>query len=351
MITSLGQQSKYVYAVVAAILVVAAVIAGYFWYQGNIPPEIDTVPPPAISPWHSALTGLPVASATDEYPQVVGVMFDNHFDARPQSGLDKADIVYEAPVEGGITRFFGIFSASTTVLKIGPVRSARPYFLDWLQEYGDAMYLHSGGSPEALQLIQTRNLFDANEFYRGPYYWRDNSRFAPHNLYSNSDNWQKMVAKYGATRTALPWQGWKFANESAVTSTPGAHASVTVKYASNYIVSWQFTSSTGWYVRLLNTKPYSTEEGVPIVADSVVFASMSVATIDNEGRREIQTVGSGDATILTGGNLLKGTWKKNGLTDRTRWYDSVGNEIILMPGKTWVQIVPAEIGLTIESEG
>ncbi len=341
---------QYIGLVVVGLFLIVGAAVGYLWLRKNVPPAIDTMPEPPVSLWHSALTGLPVGSEAEEHPQVVGIMFDNHADARPQSGLDKASIVYEAPVEGGITRFFGIFSASTTALKVGPVRSARPYFLDWLQEYGDAMYMHSGGSPEALRLIGARDLFDANEFYRGAYYWRDASRFAPHNLYSSSANWQKMIVKYGADRTALPWEGWKFADETTQARTATSPVSVMVAYASTYKVTWQFTAATGRYARLLNAQPYTTQEGVPIIADSVVFLSMNVATIDDEGRREIQTVGSGDATILTGGNLIRGTWRKNGLTDRTRWYDAEGAEITLVSGVTWVQIVPSEIGLTIESK-
>jgi hypothetical protein len=86
-----------------------------------------------------------------------------------------------------------------------------------------------------------------------------------------------------------------------------------------------------------------------IFADSVVFATMNVTTIDEYGRRAIATVGSGEVVVVKKGQLIHGTWKKTSLTDRTRWYDTAGQEISLSPGKIWIEIVPSDAALTIES--
>ncbi|HLC70188.1 MAG TPA: DUF3048 domain-containing protein, partial [Patescibacteria group bacterium] len=111
--------------------------------------------------YFSALDGRGVTSSEKVTPQVVAVMIDNHIDARPQSGLAVASVVYEVPVEGSITRFMALYDGDDLVEEVGPVRSARAYYLDWLSEYGDALYLHVGGSPEALNLIKKRSIFDA----------------------------------------------------------------------------------------------------------------------------------------------------------------------------------------------
>ena len=110
----------------------------------------------AVTPVFSArhpLTGS-LISQDIELPQVYGVMIDNHPEARPQSGLDQAFLVIEAPVEGGISRLLAFFSAEQVLEEIGPVRSARPYFLDWNNEL-DALYVHVGGSDAALDYIST----------------------------------------------------------------------------------------------------------------------------------------------------------------------------------------------------
>jgi hypothetical protein len=278
-------------------------------------------------------------------------MIDNHADARPQSGIDRADVVYEAPVEGGITRYFALFASSTFASEVGPVRSARPYFLDWLAEYGDGLYMHSGGSPEALQLIKTRGLFDANEFYFGSYYWRDTRRAAPHNLYTDQKSWVRMLDQRAHQREKVAeWEGWKFDMPSVpvLLATSTIPTSVAVRFTQGYVVGWQ-ASSTGQFTKYLNDKPLLTRDGQKIVADTVVFASMPVTTIDDEGRRAIQTLGSGEVVVWKKGMLVHGTWKKTSLTDRTRWYDMHDQEIALTPGKIWVEIVPEEIPLTITS--
>ncbi len=145
----------------------------------------------------SKLNGIGVEKIEDESPKVAGIMLDGHFDALPIKGVNEAAIIYEAPMEGVTTRFLAIYPAGQNIAEVGPVRSARPYFLDWLAEYGDALYMHCGGSPEALDLIQERKIFDANEFYWGGYYWRDHSRTAPYNLFTASRQWNSIFEKYG----------------------------------------------------------------------------------------------------------------------------------------------------------
>ncbi len=139
-------------------------------------------------------------------PPLVAVMIDNHFGARPPCGLNLAKLVYEAEVEGNFTRYMAIFNTTDTIEKIGPVRSARPYFLDWARELG-ATYAHCGGSPEALVQIKKENIINMNEFYDGAYFWRTNEKKAPHNILTSSKNINKFIENEKIpTKEFIPWQ-------------------------------------------------------------------------------------------------------------------------------------------------
>ncbi|MFZ2979004.1 MAG: DUF3048 domain-containing protein, partial [Candidatus Magasanikiibacteriota bacterium] len=210
----------FVYALAGLVFVVGLSLIIFFGYQyfshknfGTAIINLDnqtTSSTPANCNYRRILDGVCVAMQTDINPKLVAVMIENHSEARPQSGLVDASIVYEAPVEANYTRFLAIYPADTTVNKIGPVRSARPYYLDWLGEYGTPMYMHVGGSPNALEIIKTRNIFDLNEFYRGWYYWRSEDRSAPHNTYTSSELWNKALATYSDSYTDSEYEGWQF---------------------------------------------------------------------------------------------------------------------------------------------
>lgn len=297
--------------------------------------------------FRSFLDGSPVDTADQETPRVVGVMIDNHPDARPEAGISLARVVYEAPVEGGFTRYFALFNASSTVDKVGPVRSARPYFLDWLEEYGaiTPMYMHSGGSPDALAEIAKRGIFDANEFYWGEYYWRSSEADPPHNLFTKSDLWQSFLEKFGDRRPAGTWHGWIFGDVSATASS--TVTAVSIYYTPDYVVGWQYDEKSGQYRRLINGKVSSDREGRAVLADNIIILEMPVQVIDEEGRKVITTIGTNVARVLRHGDFIRGIWKKNTATDRTRVFDANSNEVTLVPGITWVEIIPLNTSVEV----
>jgi len=295
------------------------------------------------SQFFSQLNGAPVSSATATMPAVVTIMIDNHPDARPQFGLSEADVVYEAPVEGDFTRFMAVFERDKVAAKVGPVRSARSYYLDWQAEYGSPLYMHCGGSPEALNRIKTEDIFAANEFYWGKYYWRDNNFVAPHNLFTNSEDWQKLWQDYDKKGDRV-WSGWSFNNTAPTSSNAIAF---TVDYGIGHKVEWQFEAALGKYGRYLKNVKQNDASGEEILADNVVVQYVKTTIVDNYGRREIQSVGSGSVRVFRDGKIVSGIWKKNSVAERTRFFDDEGNEIKLKPGKTWLQIVPIEGSVTI----
>lgn len=296
----------------------------------------------SVVTYYSALDGLPVSSTEKINPNVVGVMIDNYLYARPQSGLLAAKIVYEAPAEGGTTRYFAIFDSEQNIEKVGPVRSARPYFIDWLREY-DGLYMHCGGSPEALTILKNGTVFDLNEMTNGLYYWRDSSRFAPHNLYTSSEKWNKALVARSEDKKIFN-NAWQFGEMSS--STFEIVKIVSIEYAPDYIVGWHYEQNKKNYVRYVNDV-ISREDKIDLVADSVVIQYVKLRVVDDYGRKEITTDGQGDLRLLRDGTMVRGVWKKE--NGRTRFYDITGQELKLKPGKIWIQIVPKEINTKIST--
>lgn len=301
--------------------------------------------------FYRSLDGLGVDTAEAARSRVVGVAIDNHPDARPQLGLSQAAVVYEAPVEGNLTRFLALYPASSTVESVGPVRSARPYFIDWLAEYGNALYLHSGGSPEALRFLKsTRAVFDINEFSWGEYFWRDARFTPPHNLFTSSSRWQEILSAYGERRPERSSEGWQFATNTPAslpaTTSVRAVSALAIPYAPDYRVEWRWNASHQRWEREVNGVGARDAGGEALAADNVIIQYVSARAVDEEGRLELTAQGEGEARFLQRGQLGSGTWRKNEATARTRFYHPDGSELTLVPGITWVQVVAA--GTTLE---
>lgn len=274
----------------------------------------------------------------EENLKLVAVMIENHLDARPQSGLSKASVVYEAPVEANYSRFMALFPIDTDISKVGPVRSARPYYLDWASEYGIPMYMHVGGSPDALSRLKSGDYFDFNEFYRGDYFWRSRDRYAPHNAYTSSDNWTKGWEDYGKNYHSGSIESWKYGEVEPCTT-----ACITTVIASFlppvYEAEWRYSSSTGKYMRFQLKKPHVDQDGTQISADTIVVQYTKTKVLDDQLRIEMDTIGSGGALVFTKGNVVEGKWKKFSQGSKTRFYDNTGVEIPFTAGRIWIEVV------------
>ncbi|MBD3311095.1 MAG: DUF3048 domain-containing protein [Candidatus Magasanikbacteria bacterium] len=284
--------------------------------------------------------GLCLQGNENNNPPLVVAMIDNHMDARPQSGLSEAVLVYEAPVEGNYTRFMAFYIMDEKVESVGPIRSARPYFLDWTEEYGKPMYFHVGGSPQALQLIKNYNIFDFNEFFRSWYFWRSVDRLAPHNTYTSSELWKKGFDKYSYEASSTKFSSWKYEDyencheDECVTE-------ITINYLSYYFEpTWKYNTSTEKYVRYENNAIKKDKNGSKIIADNIIVQFVESRVIDGVGRLDIETIGEGKALVFTAGRVFEGTWKKPNRQARTKWYNENGEQINLTVGTTWVQVTP-----------
>ncbi len=301
---------------------------------------------------HRALDGVCVDTARDTLPPFVAVMIENHYDARPLSGLSQASVVYEVPVEANFTRFLAIYPGDQGVEKVGPVRSARPYYLDWVSEYPDALYMHVGGSPDALSLIRQYDIFDMNEMFRGWYFWRSTDRYAPHNTYTSSALWQEARMEYTrdgevVTTEAPVFRPWIFAEQDACIDECVEHVDVTFS-GEVYKASWRYTTSIAQYIRSeLGEVVVDREDGTPIVADTLVIQYVDTTVLDNVGRLGMDTIGSGEAIVFRNGFQIDGSWKKDSRTERTLFFDTSGNEIPFKAGKIWIEVVNRVDGVSV----
>ena len=289
--------------------------------------------------FRSHLDGRCVDSLAEVNPQLVAVMIENHVDARPQSGLAAASVVYEAPVEGHYTRFLALYPSDEKINKVGPVRSARPYYLDWLSEWSKPLYMHVGGSPAALAQIKSRGIRDANEFYFGAYYWRANNRFAPHNVYTNSDKWNTLLRKSDYAVVG-EYPRWKFVTTTLQACTEKCIQKIRLPFLPPaYNPVWKYDATKDQYVRWQSGQETRDETG-SIVADTIIIQEVTEKVLDDVGRVALSTLWSGRVTVVYSGQKFIGHWKKDSVSDRTRFYDELGKEILLKPGKIWLEIVP-----------
>ncbi|GGA15153.1 putative lipoprotein YerB [Paenibacillus marchantiophytorum] len=294
-------------------------------------------------PFKFPLTGLPTDTEVKSRPFMV--MVENAPQARPQTGLDQADIVYEILAEGEITRFVSVFQ-SQPAQTIGPVRSIRPYFVE-IGDALDAVIVHAGWSQDAMDMMAGRKLSHLDEVYGdGAYYWRSTERKAPHNLYTSVD---KMKQGAKAHNFRAEWNGplLTFAKEGQNKLTGAAVNYIQIPYIKGYFASYDYDAAEGVYKRSMEGKPHlDKESGKQLQAKNLLVLESKHKIVDKEGRREVDVFGPGKGVILQEGKSQSITWeRKNGLL---RAYDDKGIEVPLLPGNTWVQIVPEGTQLKME---
>lgn len=273
----------------------------------------------------------------------LAVMIENAPAARPQSGLDKADIVYEIMAEGGITRFLTIFLHSDTD-KLGPVRSARPYYIERMLEY-DAMYAFCGGSVAALDMVKNEGVASLNEFAVGrKAYWRIKGRKAPHNLYTDTLKLRQAGAKKGYEKSVkLP--EFRFLNQGEENSDGIESASLEINYQTKYsVVKWNYEKSANKYLRYEGGKPHrDAVTGKQLTASNVIVQYVKSRVIDKEGRLAMDMTGRGKTVLFTRGKAYVGTWSKAQMRSQTYFYGTNGEVLKLTPGQTWIEVVPVGV--------
>jgi hypothetical protein len=292
-------------------------------------------PPPPIL---SGLTGNPVTEEQRNRP-VIGVMVENSGDARPQSGLNEAGVVFEAIAEYGITRFLALFQEQDTA-NIGPVRSSRPYYLDWAMAF-DAAYAHVGGSPDALARIKQIGVKDMDQFHNSGSYRRITTRYAPHNVYTNMPALRNLAVSKGyATSTYTPFErkaAQPFKAGDTRTAANGINLGISGPF---YNVRYDFDAASNTYKRAMAGAPHMNAETNTQLSPNVVIALVMPYSLMADGyHSQYQTIGSGKMFVFQDGTVVSGTWSKGDPKTQFVFKDDAGKVIQLNPGQTWISVV------------
>ena len=307
-------------ATVAALAVLATATA-------TVPgPPVAAAPRAAVAP----LTGRPDPTGIAHRRPALAVKIENTPDARPQAGLDTADVVYEEQVEGGITRFWAVFN-STTPGDVGPIRSVRAMDPNIVTPLG-GIAAYSGGTAVNETLIRDAPVTSVDETNAGAAYYRRTDRAAPHNLYGHTAIlWQRPA------RPVPPPPLFHYTDQ------PPAHrgapaATVTLGFAPPYNVTYTYRAATHTWLRSYGTTPHRAASGRPLAPTNVI-----IQFVTYDGGGDAQLLGDAPdqpAWVLTDGTVTTGHWSKPDPATPTRYTDASGAPITLRPGPTWVELLP-----------
>jgi hypothetical protein len=290
-------------------------------------------PTPKPTPLYSKLTGLPISDPKTNERQVTAIMIENSPYARPQSGLNKAGIVFEAVAEGGITRFLTLWQ-DTSSEYIGPVRSVRPYYVQWLMGF-DAAVAHVGGSGDALALIRKLGAKDIDQFHNPQGYWRINERYAPHNMYTSISRLRQVQNSRGYTKSTFTGFSRK---DTAPAATPTARTIDFRISGANYDAHYKYSPSTNSYKRWVGGEPHTDQKSKTQLSPKVVVG-LVMPQSKNGVYTVYDTIGSGPAFIFQDGLVIKGTWKKGSAKSQFVFVGANGEKIKLNRGQTWFTVV------------
>jgi hypothetical protein len=387
-------RNKIIVVVTAGVLFLLATSASYLFFAKMSPKLVSSPLPAPTSGTNGTLVfndSLPKTQACPingvlyskqqeqwwQKHRPLGVMIENSTDARPQSGLSGADTVYEAVAEGGITRFLAIFYCQDAG-QVGPVRSARTYFVDFASEYADfPLYAHVGGAnqpgpADALGQIDTygwTGYNDLNQFSIGfPTFWRDYDRLpgvaTEHTMYSSVDkllDYAKTVRKL--TNVDEKGKSWDTNfipytfTDDAVASQRALSQSIHLEFwqsaGSDYFVDWTYNPKTNLYARANGGKPHLDKNtGKQLTAKNVVVLEM-VQDDANDGyvandHLLFKDLGTGKAIVFKDGKRINGTWEKDKRTSRTIVTDASGKQVQFDRGLIWFEVLPTDGVLTVK---
>lgn len=275
----------------------------------------------------------------------VAVMTENTKVTLPQYGLGQADVIYECPVEGGITRLMAIYQDYLGLEKIGNVRSCRLYYVYFAKEF-DAIYYHAGESKYALDVLNSSFIdnVDGITGVGGQYFYRDNSRKAPHNLYTTSERVAAGIEKYGySTQLADSYEAhYQFTTEDEPNLLPdGIDATKISMYYVDPKPWFEYNSEDGLYYRYeFGAAQIDALTNEQLAVTNIIIQNCNSSLKDaKNGTLDIDYQSGGTGKFITKGKAINITWKRESASSRTIYYDINGDEIVLNPGTTWVEIV------------
>lgn len=326
-----------IFGIVVALLIGAGVASYFIWFKADPKPvaQVKKVDKPKETPkpLTSTLTGMPIADASVNDRPVTAIMIENSPDARPQSGIDQAGVVFEAVAEGGITRFLTLFQ-DTEPSYIGPVRSVRPYYVQWLAGF-DAAVAHVGGSAQALQDIKSLGVKDLDQFHNPSAYHRISSRYAPHNMYTSIGKLREVEASKGYGKPNYAGFSRKIEAKNAAPNATSIDFAIS---GALYNAHFDYVAETNSYNRSVGGKPHMVVDEAG--AQKQIQPKTVVALVMPKGNAGIystyNTIGEGQAYIFQDGVVTVGTWRKPETKANFTFTDANGAPLSLNPGQTWL---------------
>ena len=311
---------------ILVIFVTAAIIAAIAALVINLLNKDEAQQPTEPQKFYSQITGEEVSEDISNRP-ILGVMIENSAEARPQTGLDSAGIVFEAVTEGGITRYLALYQEDMPK-EVGPVRSVRPHFVSWL--YGlDASVAHVGGSYKALQLVDELHAKTLTQFKYTEPYRRISERAAPHNVYASTKalrDLQEELKHKKAQFNDIP------RSDDSPAEMPDAK-NIAINFSSaTYAAEFRYNKKTNSYTRYLAGAPHiDAATGKPITVKNVI-----VIQVKGHNSDTIKAVGNGEAWLFKNGTVQKIHWVKAGDSERIKFVDDTKNEVSLNRGDSWI---------------
>ena len=291
------------------------------------------------------LTGLPMADGVLAMRPAIAVKVDNHPGARPQSGLNQADIVYEENVEG-LTRFALVFHSQGSD-PVGPIRSGRTQDIDLLTSLNEVLFVWSGGNAGVTAAVKSSNFVNmsASAAGQGSGFFRSDDKKAPHNLYTNtSDIWTVAAGRGG---TPPP----QFLYSTDPSSNSGVDVvGVKLRMDGSMKASWEWDANKRAFARRHDANVHLDSNG-----DQVTTENLLVLTVEykisaaNKKSPEAQTTGTGLAWVLKQGKITQGTWTRASEMDPWTLTDAMGEPIFLTPGRTFVELIRKEQAVIVAS--
>ena len=344
-ISQLSKKQKILFgAAVAIVILGGGTTAALLLHKKPVPVKVvapapvvqKVVEPPKPTTVAGKLTGVQMTPELNQRG-VTGVMVENSIDARPQSGLLDAGIVYEAIAEGGITRFLTLFQEGQPDY-IGPVRSARPYYIRWLLPYS-ASYMHIGGSAVALQMIAQTGIRDIGEGGSDNPISRISTRYQPHNAYTS-------MAKLDKVRVDRGWGNPDFTGLARKAEAPSkAPTAIAIGFkisGEDFNVHYDYDAVTNSYKRSEGGKPHLDEKSGKQLSPKVVVSLIIPYSIDPDDiHSDYKSIGSGEAYIFQDGTAQDVMWSKPTDSAPLILQDSTGKPVPINPGQTWFTALAA----------
>lgn len=334
-------KKQKVLTILVAIIILAGGSAGAW---ALFKPEPKAAPKPAVvevpkeepkkETEPSRLSGLQVKPELNKRP-VTGIMIENSPDARPQSGLRDAGVVFEAIAEGGITRFLALFQEGQPD-HIGPVRSVRPYYVDWVHGF-DAAIAHVGGSSDGLAKIKSDGVKDLDQFANPKPFKRVSNRYAPHNMYTSMAGLDELSQSKGFTSSTFDSFPRKDDQPLAAPTAKTLNFNISGQI---YNPQFDYDTATNSYKRSHSGKPHKDEKSGEQLAPKVVIAAViNYGIAPNGVNSKYDNLGSGKAYIFQDGFVTQATWNKPSGGEQITFKDDGGRPIKLNAGQTWISVV------------